>query len=71
MSNVAHRTDRTQKALQLTLHPAVATMHPAVATMHLAVGVTRLAATTSPLAIKWQQAHPATGLSCLPAMLQP
>ncbi len=92
MSNVAHRTDTTQRALQLkphlavatthlavgvthpavaTTHPAVATTHLAVATMHLAVGVTRLAATTTPLAIKWQQAHPASRLSCLPAMLQP
>ena len=99
MSNAAHRTDRTQKALQQkrrpavasmhlavgVIHPAVATTHPAVAithlavatmqlamaTMHLAVGAMRLAAATMPLAIKWQQAHPATGLSCLPAMMQP
>lgn len=85
MNNVAHRTDGTQKGLQLKPHPAVATMHlavatthpeeatthPAVATMHPAVGVTRLAATNTPLAIRRQQAHPAPGLSCLPAMLQP
>jgi hypothetical protein len=106
MSNVAHRTDPSQKALQLKPHPAVATTHlavgikcpavatmhlalgvthpavatmhlamgvthPAVAIMHLAVGVTRVAATSMPLAIKRQQAHPAIGLSCLPAMLQP
>ncbi len=69
MSNVEHRTDRTQKALQQKPHPAVATTHPAVATTHLAVGVTHPAAATTHPAVA--PTHLAVGVARLAATTTP